>query len=202
MAKEKTAKSKSSKLTMQTASAGVNTEESKLPDRGDDGWYPLRLLLDHYAPGVLATAIEKHGIYTNDDYARLVHCTSKYNSEKYKQALALLADWQSELDDPEPEYPWDSERYDDGSHPTEYWRLPDKVVKGLAEINHGAQSLSGSEDKPYWTKRPLEEFEKELRELGSQEKAGQKNGVTRQRYSQAYNKVKKAGEGKFWPGKN
>lgn len=131
---KKAAKSKSSKTTPKTDTAWVASEDAKLPDRGENGTYSLRLLLDYYLPGVLATAIEKYGVYTKDQFGRRIHCSDTKNNEQYQRALELLADWQSELDNPGPEYSWDSERYYGGDHPTESWWLPDKVVKQLDEI--------------------------------------------------------------------
>lgn len=134
VAAKKTAKSKPSKSTPKTAAIWKSSRDAKLPDRGDNGTYSLRLLLDFYSPGVLVTAVEKHGIHTCDRYGREIHCTKADITEQLERALALLADWQAELDDPGPEYSWDSEKYYGGDHPTESWWLPDKVVKRLNEI--------------------------------------------------------------------
>jgi hypothetical protein len=197
-----TKKTTKKKSVPKTTTQWVNTEQSQLPDRGEDGWYSLRLLLDFYLPGVLATAIEKHGIYRNDRHGRTIHCSLKENTEHYEQALDLLADWQAELDDPSPEYSFDSERYDDGSHPTEQWRLPDNIVKALVDISKGLPSPLGAEDQPYWTKRPLQEFKKEISKEGSLTAAAKLHKVSRQRYSDVYNEMKNASGTKPWPGEN
>jgi hypothetical protein len=123
-----------------TATVWVKSEDAKLPDRGADGWYSLRLLLDFYSPGVLATAIEKHGIYTNDRHGRTIHCTANENTEQYQQALDVLADWQSELDDPGPEYSWDSERYEVETHPTDHWYWPATIIEDLKAVEETSKS--------------------------------------------------------------
>lgn len=199
---EKKDDSKSNETTPKKAPVWNKREEWQLPDLGDDGWYPLSLLLDYYAPGDLATAIEKYGIYTNDRHGRTIHCTLKDNAEQYEQALDLLADWQSELDDPGHVYSWDSEKYEVEAHPTEYWRLPDKVVKRLNEIRDSLKKSLSSKEQVYWTQRTLEEFEEEIKTAGSINAAAKLHDVKRQRYSEVYNKKKEAFINKPWPGRD
>lgn len=200
---KKTAKSKPSKSTPKTATVWVRSEDARLPDRGTDGRYSLSLLLDFYSPSVLATAIEKYGICTYDSYGREIQCTKTEKKKRYKQALALLADRQAELDDPGPESSLNAERYDDGSHPTESWWLKDKVVKQLDEIRESLTKLPSSTQEDFWTKRTLEDFEKEIKQAGSQEAAAKLHGVSRQRYGDIYNKKKKKPSiKKPWPGQD
>lgn len=123
-----------------SAPVWVSAEQRQLPDRGEDGWYSLRELLDFYSPGVLATAIKKYGICTDDRHGLTIRCTTTDNTEKYEQALELLADWQSELDDPGPEYSWDSDRYDDGSHPTERWYWPATIREDIKAVEEASRA--------------------------------------------------------------
>jgi hypothetical protein len=142
---EKKDDSQSNETTPKQASVWVKREEWQLPDLGDDGWYPLSLLLDFYTPGDLATAIEKYGIYTNDRHGRTIHCTLKDNAEQYEQALDLLADWQSELDDPGHVYSWDSEKYEVEAHPTEYWWLKADVIEELKVLKATSETIQTSQ---------------------------------------------------------
>lgn len=142
---KKTAQTKSTKPTPKPAAVWVAPEDAKLPDRGEDGTYSLSLLLNFYSPGVLATAIEKHGIFKNERFNRQIHCTNKENVEDYEQALALLADRQSELNDPGPVYSWNAERYDDGSHPTEYWWLKADVIEELKVLKATSETIQTSQ---------------------------------------------------------
>jgi hypothetical protein len=136
-----TPKTTNKKTVAKTAAVWVSAAARQLPERGEDGCYSLRLLLDFYSPSILATAIEKHGIYTKDRYGRTIHCTAKENTEQYERVLDVLADWQSEIDDPGHQYSWNSERYCDGSHPTERWLLPYKTITLLDEIQNTPMQL-------------------------------------------------------------
>lgn len=189
---KKTAQSKPSKSVPKTATIRESYGDAKLPDRGENGTYSLRLLLDYYYPGVLATAIKKYGIHTRDRHGLSIHCTKTDNTEQLERAQELLADWQAELDDPGPEYSWDSERYYGADHPTEYWWLVQKDVNHLDEIRDSLNKPSAHTEGGPWTQRPLKKFEEELKRVGSQETAAKLHGVTRQRYSVVYNKKKKA----------
>lgn len=83
-------------------------------------WRALRELLEKHSPADVATAIERHGIFVSDRYNRIVKASLESNDE-YSQAkaLALVAAWQAELNDPGPEFSWDHERYDFDTHPTQ-----------------------------------------------------------------------------------
>lgn len=197
-----TAERKSSKSAPKTAPVWTASEDVKLPDGGETGTHSLRRLLDFYSPGVLATAIKEYGIYTNDRHGLSIRCTKTHNTEQFERVLTLLADWQAELDDPGPEYTWDFERYDDGSHPTESWWLVQKDVNHLDEIRDSLDKSSPYTEGDRWTQRPLKEFDRELKRVGSQEAAAKLHGVTRQRYNDVYNKKKKASQVKPWPGED
>lgn len=174
-----TKKTTKKKTVPKTAAVWVSAAERQLADRGEDGWYSLRLLLDFYSPSVLATAIETHGIYTKDRYGRTIHCTKTNKKKQYKRALALLADWQSELDDPGPEYSWNSERYADGSHPTERWYWPAIIIEDLKAVEETSKSdltqvaIAKQLKEHGWKKVIQGEAERRILEIES--KAGKPN---------------------------
>jgi hypothetical protein len=92
----------------------------------------LRDLLKVHSPAILATAIETSGVFTYDRFHRVVpaavDCEYEYSQE---HAIALLADWQSELDNPGPIYSWDDERYELMQHPTEKFGWPEGELPPL-----------------------------------------------------------------------
>ena len=86
----------------------------------DEKWHSLRSLLEEYSPSLLASAIEKNGIWVIDRYNRKVKAsvgaTDNYSQSK---ALDLVADWAAELSDPSPTYSWNHERFELEPHPTQ-----------------------------------------------------------------------------------
>ena len=89
-------------------------------------WRSLRELLDKHSPAVVATAIERHGVFVYDRYKRIVKAFPESNN-KYSQAKALdlIAEWQTELDDPDPTYSWDHPRFELEDHPTQHFGWPE-----------------------------------------------------------------------------
>ena len=85
-------------------------------------WRSLRELLEKHSPAVVATAIERHGVFVYDRYKRIVKAFPESNN-KYSQAKALdlIARWQAELSDPGPTYSWDHPRFDLEDHPTQHF---------------------------------------------------------------------------------
>ena len=70
-------------------------------------WRSLRELLEQNSPAVIASAIERHGVFVYDRYNRVVKASPE-SKDDYSQAKALdlIADWQAELSDPGPTYSW------------------------------------------------------------------------------------------------
>ena len=95
----------------------------------DDQWHSLRSLLEKHSPAVIATAIEKYGVYVYDRFSRVVTASNEIAGE-YSQATALnlVADWQAELNDPGPSYSWNHQRYDLEAHPTERFGWTDNKL--------------------------------------------------------------------------
>ena len=95
-------------------------------------WHSLRNLLEQYSTAILATAIEQHGVFVYDSFNRVVRA-SNAGSDDFSQykALALLADWQAELNDPEPTYSWDHEKFELEVHPTQHFGWPEDQLPPL-----------------------------------------------------------------------
>ena len=159
--------------------------------RSFNGWFSLNRLLELYSPGVLATAVEGHGVFVIDRLARPIQADLEGQSDYSRtKALDLLADRQAEIEDPRPGSPsWNSERYDTEPHPLDRFGWPEDALPNLDEVER-----KGPLQKAIpWRQRPLSEFEQEIEKAGSQTKAAAIHGVRRQTYSAAYNK-KKAGK--------
>jgi len=88
-------------------------------------WRSLRELLEQNSPAVIASAIERHGVFVYDRYNRVVKASpeSNYNYSQAK-ALDLIADWQAELSDPSPTYSWEHPRFELEDHPTQRFGWP------------------------------------------------------------------------------
>ena len=90
-----------------------------------DPWHSLHTLLEKHSPAVIATAIEQHGVWVHDRFNRVVKASAESNNE-YSQgkALNLVADWQSELNDPGPTYSWNTEMYECQPQPGQLFGWP------------------------------------------------------------------------------
>jgi len=88
-------------------------------------WRSLRELLEQNSPAVIASAIERHGVFVYDRYNRVVKASPESN-DNYSQAKALdlIADWQAELSDPSPTYSWEHPRFELEDHPTQRFGWP------------------------------------------------------------------------------
>lgn len=154
--------------------------------RSGGGWFSLNRLLELYDPGELATAIERHGLQVIDRYGRraLAELEGQGDYSRTK-ALDLLADRQAEIQNPGPDFPsWDSEQYELEPHPLERFGWP---VDALPDFD-GTRGSASTQKPILWTERPLDEFERELREAGSLEKAASIHGKSRQRYTEVFKK--------------
>jgi hypothetical protein len=89
-------------------------------------WRSLCELLEQNSPAVIASAIERHGVFVYDRYNRVVKASPE-SKDDYSQAKALdlIADWQTELNDPNPTYSWDHPRFELEDHPTQHFGWPE-----------------------------------------------------------------------------
>jgi hypothetical protein len=95
-------------------------------------WYSLHNLLEQYSTAILATAIEQSGVFVYDRFNRVVMASSTDVDDfsQYK-ALALLADWQAELNNPGPTNSWDHEKFELEAHPTQNFGWPEGKLPPL-----------------------------------------------------------------------
>lgn len=149
-------------------------------------WYLLAEALEVHSPAVVATAIENVGIWVIDNVGRKVNAVDGDVDDIYSRqyALELVADRYGELQNPGPEYSWESERWDVETHPTYTFGWPVEEVpsfKGVDEVRP---------EKPVlWTRRSREEFVEELKVLGTYTAAAKLHGVSRQNYTKVHKRV-------------
>ena len=116
-------------------------------------WRSLRELLEKHSPAVLATAIERHGVFVYDRYKRIVKAFPESNN-KYSQAKALdlIAEWQTELDDPDPTYSWDHPRFELEDHPTQRFGWPEGQLPNFVTQAKTVNQQNLKTPKTIWTK--------------------------------------------------
>jgi len=116
-------------------------------------WRSLRELLKKHSPAVLATAIERHGVFVFDRFKRTVKASPEPN-DKYSQAKALdlIADWQAELNDPDPTYSWDHPRFELEDHPTQHFGWPEGQLPDLSAQAKTVNTQNLNTPKTIWTK--------------------------------------------------
>ena len=116
-------------------------------------WRSLRELLDKHSPAVVATAIERHGVFVYDRYKRIVKAFPESNN-KYSQAKALdlIAEWQTELDDPDPTYSWDHPRFELEDHPTQRFGWPEGQLPNFVTQAKTVNQQNLKTPKTIWTK--------------------------------------------------
>ena len=116
-------------------------------------WRSLRELLEKHSPAVLATAIERHGVFVFDRFKRTVKASPEPN-DKYSQtkALDLIADWQAELNDPDPTYSWDHPRFELEGHPTQHFGWPEGQLPDLSAQAKTVNTQNLNTPKTIWTK--------------------------------------------------
>jgi hypothetical protein len=169
-----------------------DSEEKKLQRDGKSirsmgGWFSLNSLLELYEPGELATTVEGFGVMVIDRYGRRAQAgPAGQDNYSRSKALDLLAERQAEIEDPGLDFPsWKSDRYELGPHPLDRFGW---VTDALPSFE-GEPSANSGGSEVYWTQRPLEEFDREIQQAGSLEKAAELHGKTRQRYTAVYKKV-------------
>ena len=152
------------------------SKEKKLRKNGKaihsfNGWFSLNRLLELYTPAVLATAVEGHGVMVVDRFARFVQADSA-SQDDYSccKALGLLAKRQAEIENPGPDFPsWESDRYETEPHPLDRFGWATDALPSF----EGEPSANSGGSEVYWTQRPLEEFDREIQQAGSLEKAAE-----------------------------
>ena len=155
-----------------------------------NGWFSFQLLLDHYSPAALMTALENSGVFVLDSTGRFVLAADGDPNSSYSKqyAVKLLEAHYAELQNPGPEYSWQTERWDTEPHPTYFFGWPREYLPVLPA--DGPIIIPPSRDtKVPWTERTAEEFKSEKNTAGSYAKAAEIHQVTRQRYTEVYNKV-------------
>ena len=115
-------------------------------------WRSLRELLEKHSPAALATAIERHGVFVSDQYNRIVKASPESNNE-YSQAKALdlIADWQAELNNPNPTYSWDHPRFEFEDHPTQYFGWPERQLPNFSAQAKTLNTQNLNTPKTIWT---------------------------------------------------
>jgi hypothetical protein len=116
-------------------------------------WRSMRELLENHSPAVLATAIERHGVFVYDRYNRIVKASPESDDE-YSQAKALdlIADWQAELNDPNPTYSWDHPRFELEDHPTQHFGWPEGQLPNFSAQAQTLNTQNLNTPKRIWTK--------------------------------------------------
>lgn len=125
-------------------------------------WCSLRELLEKHSPAVIATAIERHGVFVFDRYNRIVKASCESN-DAYSQAKALdlVADWQAELNDPSPTYSWNHPRFELEDHPTLRFGWSERELPNFSGY---ANAVNTNTVKATWTK---DEWVKEAQQEAS-----------------------------------
>jgi hypothetical protein len=116
-------------------------------------WCSLRELLEKHSPADVATAIERHGVFVFDRFNRIVKASPESN-DQYSQAKALdlIADWQAELNDPDPTYSWDHPRFELEGHPTQHFGWPEGQLPNFSTQAKAVNLLNLNTPKKIWTK--------------------------------------------------
>ena len=149
-------------------------------------WFSLAEALESYKPAEVATAIERDGIWVVDRFGRKINAGDSEASDAYSRqfALDLVSARHGELQNPGPEYSWESERWDVETHPTYTFGWPAESVPIFSRSDEDRP-----EKKVPWTKRSIEEFVEEKKSAGSYRAAGKLHNVSRQNYTRVYKRV-------------
>ena len=166
----------------------VQSEKSKLL-RPASGWISLLLCVETYKANILATVIERDGIFVIDRFNRRVPATDSLDSDpcSKKYALNLIASVAEEERNPGPQPSWDHERWQFDDHPLQRFGWPEENLPDLDAIKNSGIANTAVAIK--WSERTKSEFEAEKNKAGSFEAAGKLHDVTRQRYTKIYKKV-------------
>ena len=165
----------------------VQSDKSKLL-RPASGWISLLLCVETYKANILATAIERDGIFVIDRFNRRVPVTDSLDSDpcSKKYALNLIASVAEEERNPGPIPEWDHERWELEDHPLQRFGWPEESLPDLEALNN---SRNVNAQLPMdWTQRTKQEFEDEYKKSGTYEAAGKLHGVSRQRYKTIFDR--------------
>lgn len=174
----------------------TSNEEKSLPN-----WISIARLIYQDNPieiPVLAEAIDKHQVQTFDDTGRRILATDGDELDYLSKAWAKkhLSIRHNLIIDPIPDDELDAfhDRLVICGDPLDKFGWPHDSLPDFTKINPhvtpaNVQSKNNSNDA--WTQRTLEEFEIELKQAGSYEKAGAIHGVSRQRYTEVIKEKRK-----------
>lgn len=154
-------------------------------------WISLEHLLWEYSIPVVAEAAENHLLQTINSTGRRIPATEgDQNDQKSKTfALAHLEKRYAMEKEPGPDDDLYFEMIEIQGSPLDWFGWPEDQLPNFDAIQPHFQDPHAQKA---WTKRPLKEFEDELKQAGSLKKAGEIHGVTRQRYSQVISEKRKA----------
>ena len=146
-------------------------------------WISIERLLNDYSVPVLADAAKNHKLQTINALGQRILATDGDIDDKKSKAYALehLASRYAMQQDPGPDDYLVDERLEIEGSPLDLFGWPEDQLPNFNDIRPHFQNPQAQKS---WTQRSLKEFEEELRQAGSLEKAGKLHGVTRQRYSE------------------
>lgn len=165
----------------------VESDKSKLL-RPASNWISLLLCVRTYKANVLATAIERDGIFVYDRFNRRVAANDGPSSDldSKNHALDLIASVAEEERNPGPIPEWDHERWELEDHPLQRVGWPEESLPDLEAIKNSCKE--NAQLPMDWTQRAKREFEDEYRKTGTYEAAGKLHGVSRQRYKTIFDR--------------
>lgn len=165
----------------------INSDEIPVPV---NGWHCLLLLIDYYPVWLLATAIDKAGIYVIDQYGGISPATDDDKADMYSKsnALKLLSDVYAEQQNPSEQFSWNAERWDTETHPLSLFGWPSTHLPDFK--NFASSQNPQPESSSKWRQREFVEFDNELKRAGSFTAAARLHHATRQDYTRVYNRQK------------
>ena len=125
---------------MATGSDELGAEDSTQSGRKGSveiDFYSLRRLIDDFTVALLATEIERNGVFVDDGLGRLKQANDGDETDRLsrKFALKLLRDCYAEQVDPGPEYSWKSERWASDTHPLETFGWARRLLPDFGKID-------------------------------------------------------------------
>jgi len=156
-------------------------------------WISIERLLNDYSIPILAEAAQNHKLQTKDSMGRRILATDGDADDQKSKAFALehLASRYAMQQDPGPDDYLFDERLEVEGSPLDLFGWPEDQLPDLQDIQPHFQNPQA---KKSWTQRTLKEFEEELKQAGSLEKAGELHGVSRQRYSEVLKDKREAAQ--------
>jgi len=159
-------------------------------------WISIERLLDEYSIPVLAEAVDKFDVQTHDKTGRRILATDGDENDVQSKSFvkAHLARRYSFQLDPltEEEQYWFDEKIQTHGSALDWFGWPEDQLPDFKKIQ---PHYRPEDEAELWTKRPIVEFEEELKLAGSLTNAGVIHGVSRQRYTAVI--TKKRAESKF-----